>query len=370
MQKHGSHSKPLARYPNAQSPGGAAPWLVASAVVLALLGAMALWGTGRGTPQPAGPDTTKPTPGETDSLDAELAELGDRFAQVMDNNRDAQPLIDRIDRFLADHPDVADAHTLRGQVTIYARRPKEALASLERSLELEPRQAEVRVLAGSAAMGLEHYEQAIKHYETALSIDPGKAINAVYLANAQQRIGEDDLAVTTLLTALRRDSRLHSAYALLSDIYAKQNKVALALDQIGRALENAQAENTAARTAYTLKRAALLRRDNRPAEAIAALEALPPQARVTPDVLRDTATGWAMLGKPAMAAELYERVLAVDPSNDLAAAEAARWWLKADNPDAARRNLQALRRINPRHEAVNELDVQLKTPAPADTQQE
>ena len=77
-----------------------------------------------------------------------------------------------------------------------------------------------------------------------------------------------------------------------------------------------------------------------------------------------------MLGKPAMAAELYERVLAVDPSNDLAAAEAARWWLKADNPDAARRNLQALRRINPRHEAVNELDVQLKTPAPADTQQE
>lgn len=332
-------------------------------MVLALLGAMALWGSGRGAAQQAGPATAEPAPGDAEALSAELAELGDLFGQVMDNQRDAQPLIDRIDRLLADHPDDAEAHTLRGQVLIYAGRRQEALAALERSLELEPRQARVQVLAGTAAMGLGHYEQARKHYETALSIEPGKGMHAVYLANVQQRVGEDDLAVTTLLTALRRDSQLHNAYALLSDIYAKQNKVSPALGQIDRAIETAPAQDTSARTAYTLKRAALLRRDNKPAEAIAALDALPVEARIRPDVLRDTATSWAMLGKPAMAAELYERVLAADPGNDLAAAEAARWWIKADNPDAAKRNRQALRRINPRHEALNELDAKLNAPA-------
>lgn len=346
-----------------RSTGGAAPWLVAVAVVLALLGAMALWGPGRGGSEPAGPDPARAATGGTATLDAELADLGDMFALAMDNQREAQPLIDRIDRFLADHPDIADAHTLRGQALIYAGRPEEALASLERSLELKPRQAEVRVLAGATAMNLQRYEEAARHYEAAVSIEPGKGVNAVYLANVQQRVGRDDEAVTTLLTALRRDTTLHSAYALLSDIYAKQNKVAMAMDQIDRALETAPEKNTHARTAYTVKRAALLRRDNRPAEAIAALEALPPDARLRPEVLRDTATGWAMLGKPAMAAERYERVLTVDPGNDLAAAEAARWWIKADNPDAARRNLQALRRINPRHEAVNELEAELNAPA-------
>lgn len=336
--------------------------MIAVVVVVALLGVMALWGPGRGASQQAVPDSAGSTPPDAASLDAELAELGDMFALVMDNKREAQPLIDRIDRLLADHPDTAGAYTLRGQVLIYAGRRDEALASLERSLELQPRQAQVQVLAGSAAMGLERYEEAIKHYTTALSIEPENGVNAVYLANVQQRVGLDDEAVTTLLTALRRDSKLHSAYALLSDIYAKQNKVSLALDQIDRAIESAEEKNTPARTAYTIKRAALLRRDNRPAEAIAALEALPPEVRFRPDVLRDTATGWAMLGKPGMAAELYEHVLTADPSSDLAAAEAARWWIKADNSDAARRNLQTLRRINPRHEAVNELDAKLNPP--------
>ncbi|MEZ6191542.1 MAG: tetratricopeptide repeat protein [Phycisphaerales bacterium] len=270
----------------------------------------------------------------------------------MDNQRDAGPLIDRIDRFLADHPDAADAYTLRGQALIYAGRSEEALKSFGRSLELKPRQAGVQVIAGTTAMGLERYEESLKHYETALSIDPGNGVNAVYLANVQQKIGQDDEAVTTLLTALRRDSSLHGAYALLSDIYAKQNKLAMAIDQIESAIETAPEDNQSAHTAYTVKRAALLRRDNRPAEAIAALEALPPEARLRPEVLRDTATGWAMLGKPAMAAELYERALAVDPSSDTAAAEAARWWIKAGNTDAARRCLQLLQRINPRHESI------------------
>jgi len=66
-----------------------------------------------------------------------------------------------------------------------------------------------------------------------------------------------------------------------------------------------------------------------------------------------------MLGKPALAAEQYEKALDLDPSHDHAAAEAARWWLKAGDPDAAARNLKVLRRINPRHPAIPELAEQV-----------
>jgi tetratricopeptide (TPR) repeat protein len=338
-------------------------WLIFGLVVLALLGAIVLWAPGRGgSPKPGPAPSAPPTSAEIEAINAELAELGDLFGQAMDNDRDMRPVLDRIDRFIADHPDTAGAYTLRGQVLAYAGRTEAALESLQQSLKLQPRQADVQVLAGTAAMGLQRYEEARKHYETALSIEPDNGKYAVYLANVQQRLGQDDEAVTTLLIALRRDSKLHSAYALLSDIYAKQNKVSMALDQIDRTLEATPVTDAGMRTAYTLKRAALLRRDNKPAEALATLEALPADARLRAEVLRDTATCWAMLGKPAMAAEMYERVLTADPSNDTAAAEAAQWWLKADNPEAALNNLNALRRINPRHPAISDLESKLRTP--------
>ena len=312
---------------------------------------------GRSGDEPADDPTAEPQSHvDAQALDDELTELGDRFGQVMENKRDAQPLINRIDALLARYPDSAAGHTLRGQVLMYSGRLDLAIGSLERSLEIEPRQAGIHRLTGTAAMKLDRLEVARHHYEQALSIEPDDGGHAVFLANVQHKLGNNDEAVTTLLAAIRHDSQLHSAYALLSDIYAGQNKPGLAMDQIKRAIETAPTGYTSTRVAYTLKRAALLRRDNQPAESLALLDALPPDARHRADVLRDTATSWALLGKPTMAAAHYEKVLMIDPSNDHAAAEAARWWLKAGEPEGARRNLKALRRINPRHAAIPDLD--------------
>lgn len=337
--------------------GGAAAWLVLGLLLLAIIGAVALWGSGRGGDEPADtPTTGQPSPADVQALNDELTELGGLFGHVMNNKRDAQPLIERIDALLAKYPDSAAGYTLRGQVLMYVGQLDGAIKSLERSLEVEPRQADIHRLAGTAAMQMNQLEAARRHYQQAQSIEPGDGSHAVFLANAQHKLGQIDEAVATLLAAIRRDSELHSAYALLSDIYAGQHKLGLAMDQIERAMETAPAKHTSTRVAYTLKRAALLRRDNQPAESLALLDALPQDARMRADVLRDTATSWALLGKPAMAAEHYEKVLVIDPSNDLAAAEAARWWLKVGDIEAARRNLKALRRINPRHPAAPELD--------------
>jgi tetratricopeptide (TPR) repeat protein len=336
--------------------GGATPWLITGLLLLAAIVAVALWGPGRGDESVDTPTDPPPAHADPQALDAELTELGDLFGLVMDNKRDAQPLIDRIDRLIADYPDLAAAHMLRGQVLMYTGRLDPALASMDRSLEIEPRQADVHLLAGTMAMQMDRVEVARYHYEQALAIEPDNGRHAVFLANVQHKLGQDDEAVATLLAALRRDSQLHSAYALMSDIYTKQNKLGMALDQIERAIEATPVDNPRTHVAYSLKRAALFRRDNQPAESLAVLGALPPDARLRPDVLRDTATSWALLGKPALAAEHYENVLTVDPSNDHAAAEAARWWIKAGDTEAAGRNLQTLRRINPRHPAIPELD--------------
>ena len=336
--------------------GSAAPWLILVVVVLGLLGALAIWGPGRGTTGSVDTKSDSGATADSKGIADELETLGDRFIQASENGRDIQPLIDRVEGLIAKHGDSAEAHTLHAQMLLEAGRPGEGLKAFEAALAVQPREARVHQMAGDLAMNLGQYEVARHHYEQALSIEPGSGRYAVSLANLQFKLHEDDRAVATLLTALRRDSKLHGAYMLLSDIYAGQNKLGLALDQAGRAIDSVPAGDTRTRSIYVVKRAALLRRDNRPAESLAALQGLALQGGLESLILRDTARSWGMLGKPGMAAEVYERVLRADPSSDLAAAEAARWRIKAGDLEAARKHVEALRRINPRHEALEGLD--------------
>lgn len=343
------------------------PWLILVGVVIALLAALALVGPGRGKNAATDSNTPPASPADGQAITETLQELGDQLSQAVENSRDLDPLLDRLNQLLAEHPDVAEAHTLHAQMLLEAGRPEDALVAFQSSLKIQPRQASLHQVSGDLAMNLKQYEDARHHYEQARSIEPGSGRYAISLANLQLKLNEDDQALETLLTALRRDSGLHGAYALLADIYAKKNKLQLALDQSQRAIETAPAESVNTIAVYTIKRAALLRRNNQPAESLAALNALSPPAHLQSKILQDTATSWAMLGKPQMAAELYENVLRADPSSDLAAAQAAAWRIKADDPEAAKQHLQTLRRINPRHEAILELESKLNKP-PASTE--
>ena len=324
-------------------------------ILIALLGAMALWGPDRGVPGTADPVEDAVSTSADSGIQETLEELGELLNQAAENKRDIQPLIDRLETVLVDHPDSAQAHTLHAQMLLQAERPSEALDAFQASLKIEPRNAPLNKMAGDLAMGIKEYDDARNHYEQALSIEPGNGKHAVSLANLQFRLNEDDAATETLLTALRRDSGLHSAHALLSDIYAKKNKLQLALDQIQRAIDTTPDSSPNTKTVYALKRASLLRRDNQPAESLAVLNALTPEPHLQPTVLRDIATSWAMLGKPQMAAELYERVLSADPSSAHAAAQAANWRIKSGDIKTADQHVQTLRRINPRHEALDDL---------------
>ncbi len=339
--------------------GGAAPWLILVVVVLGLLGGLAMWGPGRGGSDSADAQAENAAATHNKDITGELEELGDLLIQGAENKRDLRPLLDRLDALIAEQPGSAEAHTLHAQILLEAGRPEEALGAFQEALKIQPRQAQVHEMAGNLAMRLEQFEGARHHYEQALSIEPGSGRYAVCLANLQFKINEDDEALVTLLSALRRDSELHSAYSLIADIYAKKNKIRLALDQSQRAIDTVPEGKPRTRSVYVLKRAALLRRNNQPAESLAVLSELSPDAGLRALVLKDMATSWAMLGKPEMAAKLYEQVLRGDPSSDLAAAAAARWRIKVGDIDAAREHVGALRRINPRHEDLIELEREL-----------
>ena len=341
---------------SARESGSATPWIIVVVLLLVGLLAVSLWSPDRSVRVVGGDEASDPSMIAMQAVAEEVGEIGDLFGQVMDNGRDAQPLLDRIDAVLEEHPALAEAHTLRGQMLMYAGRPDESIQAFERSLELDERQPEVLMLAGTLAGKMQRYEDAKRHFEEALTIEPDNGRYAISLATAQIRLGQDDEAVQTLLAALRKDSKLHSAYMVLSDIYAKQNKLEIALSQIERALEYVPDDKQTLKVTYALRRAALLRRDNQPGESLAVLTMLGGDAVYQPNVMRDIATSWVMLGKTAMAAEHYEQALARDPSNDLAAAEAAKLRIKAGDIDQAKKHLQTLRRINPRSEAILEID--------------
>jgi tetratricopeptide (TPR) repeat protein len=336
--------------------GSAAPWVVLVVLLLAVLGVLALWSPGRSVNTVGGSAAVDPSVGAMQAVAEELGEIGDLFGKAIENSRDAQPLIDRVDVVLAEHPELAEAHTLRAQLLMAAGRLDESLDAFDASLKIDARQPEVLMLAGTVAGKSGRYEDARHHFEQALSIDPGNGRYAISLASAQIKLGQDDEAVQTLLAAIRRDSELHGAYMTLSDIYGKQNKLGIALSQIDRAIEKLPKDKPVLRVTYTLRRAKLLRRNNQPGESLVTLTSLPDGAPYQPNVMRDIAISWTMLGKPAMAAKHYEQALTLDPSNDLAAAQAARFRIKAGDIDTARKHVETLRRINPRAEALVELD--------------
>ncbi len=337
-------------------------WIAACLAAVLIVLAYAYFTSGSRSSDPVIPSLTGPPPTpEQQALDDQLAELGDLFGQVMEHNRDVAPLIERIDALLSKHPDLAAGHTLRGQTLMFASRLDEALQALERSLAIEPEQAGIHQLAGAAAEKLDRLEAAREHYEAALRLQPDSGSYAIFLANAQHKLDRDYDAIPTLTGAIQRNSKLHGAYALLSDIYASQDKPDAALAQIDRALNAVDDPESPVHVVYTIKRAAVLRLDDQPAESLAALTALPAMAQLRPDVMRDVAESWDMLGKPAMAASHYEQALGADPSNDHAAAQAVHWWLKAGDAAAAGRNLKTLRRINPRHPNLPRLDAEVSS---------
>jgi len=282
-----------------------------------------------------------------------------QFQAVLEEGGNINALVDQTFAYVEHYPRVAAGRVLLGQLELMRGNLEVAAEQFELSLQINPKQPEVQVQAGAASLRHGNLDRAEHHFSQAIGLETGNAHYRVYLAQVYLKRNELDQAQMTLLEAIRLDSSVHQARASLSEVYAKQNKLDLAFTQIDHAIERSQAPE---RYSYLRVKARLQLRANQPKGALVTLKALPAKQLIDMTVSQELANCWAMLGHPARAAEHFEQIASMQPSNDLALAAAAEWYLQAEQSADAQRMLKKLRRVNPRHEAITTLQAQLDQP--------
>lgn len=317
-------------------------------------------GCGRDEPQPASTTTlqstsTELTPEQRQVQQEQIEQLQQRFSEAISQRKDTTSFIASARQLAQQYPANSAAQIMLGQVLLFNDHHQQALEAFEAGLTLNPAQPELELLAGTVAMQLEQYESAQRHYSQAVGLEPANARYRVHLAQSLVAQQQYDAARQVLIEALKLDSNMHQAYAGLGDLYARENKLELAIQQVKRAIELTPEQDARSLSAYTRRHAALLRRANKPAESLSVLGSLPPEQLYHAAVMKEVAAGWMMLGEPSRAAQHYERALLFDPTHDLAAAEAARYYLKAGNVERAKLMVDKLRSINPRWPGLEEL---------------
>lgn len=330
---------------DARSRAISTPVVVAAVVIVAvgvLAGALLLGGGGPREPDP-------------DAAQEQVQTLGQKLSLAIQHKRDVRPLLKPAAKLVEAHPDFAPAHTLEAQVLMAAGELKPAAAKLRRSLELGGEDAQVRSLLGAIHMKLGDRDAARSNYQAAISLDKDDPEHHVKLANLEYEAGDLEAAKRAALDALQANSAAHQAHMLLSQVYEQRGEPDLAQQQMVKALEVLGGEEEDTRVAYVRRRAAMLRRANRPEDALAALRELPAEFLYTMDIAPDVERTYGMMGQPMLAAAYYETLSSLEPMNPAPAAAAARWHLRADDPDAARAMLERVQRLDPRHPQLNEL---------------
>lgn len=313
------------------------------------------------------PGIDAPMPPEKKGVDpaVELQLVEENFAKAIKEKNFNKRVVRAAERLVIRYPKLPEARRLLAQVYLFSSDKAKAYEQLLACLAINKQQPEVLMLAGTIGLDLKKPDEAAQHYSAAAALRPDDPAVRTQLASAYTTKRDFAHAETTLLEALRIDSNYHKAYELLCDIYATQGKPKMALDQIQKAIETTPAAMRAAQIGYIRKRTNLLRRDNRPEEALMGLtSSLNTEERSDPNIVEDAARCWAMLGKPDQAAKGFEDAQRRNPGEWRLAEGAARWWIKANNLDAAKRQIEILRRINPR---LPELEALEKSMVEAET---
>jgi predicted Zn-dependent protease len=254
------------------------------------------------------------------------------------------------------YPNYAPAHEKLALLYLSLGQNRPALEELERCLELNPLQPNIQELAGNRAMELKLYERAEFHYRHWLGQQPKLVKPRLMLALALTEQNQFDAAQKILLQTLQLDSSSHQAYAMLSDIFARQNKLPLALGQIDKALQQVPKDNRTYVLQYTRTKARLLLRDNRGMEALQTLRTLPGKEQMDIAIMDDMATCLAMTNQPELAAMMFERHSHIDPTDDRVVARAAHWYIQAHDKTHAQAMIEQLRRLDPQASEISSLE--------------
>jgi tetratricopeptide (TPR) repeat protein len=348
-------------------------WVVVALVALGLCAAalaVAYWkGVARRT-WPEGPPSTASAdpiregagaaPWDPKQAEAELSELAERINRSAGSDRDRGAMVEAARRLVERYPRFAEARSLLGKLLLDAHRTEDAYKEFQTSLGLDPQQPDVELLSGTIAKGRGDAEAALRHYGRAAEIQPENPLYKLYVAQMYFDRGDYERVRSMMLELVRRDSAYYPAYGMLADVYTKQRKFGLAVQQADKAVENTPISKYKERAVYVRKKAEILKSDNKPDQALEVLRSLPENEREKREVVAVMAECWAMLRQPANAAAEYERAIEASPGDAELLEGAITWRLKAGDKDAARKHLATLRGINPRLNSVQRFDEELR----------
>ena len=299
---------------------------------------------------------------EAPRTDAALESLQHRYGHV--RATDVASVVDDAQALVTADPEHVAARNFLALVLSEAGRLEQAYACMTESLALDQVQPAIHFGAGVLATQLDRFDAARQHYLAAVRQDSGMAIYRVHLAMIEIKQQAYANAEQRLLEAIQLDSSLADAYFGLAELYFVQNKRELALQQIEKAIERMPVGQRDKQVKFLRKKAWILRRSNRWADALATLKRLTSIERRTAEVIEEMALCLRPLGREIEAAELYEAAWASDPVNVDLVIGAARYRLAAGDRERARSHVATLRTLKTDVVVLAELEAALNGDAP------
>jgi TolB-like protein/Flp pilus assembly protein TadD len=158
------------------------------------------------------------------------------------------------------NPSYALGHRMLGIVLSHLCRHDEALAAAKRGRELDPLNASHRALSAQIAFGARRFSAAVEFAQQAIAIDPEFWVGHMQLGQAQEQLGNTDLALDALVSAARLSGGNSKAIALRAYVLAKAGKTEAARELLGT-LETTAADRYVPPYAMALAHAGLGEKD-------------------------------------------------------------------------------------------------------------
>jgi tetratricopeptide (TPR) repeat protein len=131
-------------------------------------------------------------------------------------------------------PANATAHRTLGHILSQQGRHRDAEAELSRARDLDPLEGMHHALSAQVAFQARDYRTALEHARQAIRVDSGLWIGYVQLAQAYERLGEDDRALEALVDASRLSNGNSKTTSLRGYILAKTGRLGQAHEVLKR----------------------------------------------------------------------------------------------------------------------------------------
>lgn len=216
------------------------------------------------------------------------------------------------------------------EVLVATRREKEAYEQYEKALAAADGTHAIHLAAGSVASMIGRLDRAAEHFAAAQQADKTDWRAPLFLAQVQIKLSQNAEAMKNLMLAVNLKPDAAIAWGSLAELELRDNKLPLAVQHVAKARELEPAS-----TVWRVLEARILKRENKPDEALALLAGLDAAQRLEPGVLATMAECLGMLSRPRDAAKLYAEASQAQPLRGDLAMQAAQWHERAGDKAAA-----------------------------------